>query len=348
MGADVDAACGAGYGERSPERVNRRNGYRERDWDTRVGYDRARRPQAPGGLVLPGLAAASRADGRRRPSWRWSPTRTWPASPPGASRTSCSTLGIEGSRRARSPSSRRARRDRRGLPQPAPRRGALPVRLAGRAGREVPGGRAYRERLRRAPSASTTTATASRSASTSSPPRTAPAGWRSCAAWSLVASRASSWSISDAHPGLVDAIAADPARRRLAAVPDALHPQPADPRPKSRPAVVATLVRTIFAQPDADSVSDQHARSSSSSRSASRRPATLLAEARRGAPRLHVVPEGALAPDLVEQPAGAAQQGDPPPHRRRRHLPEPRRRSSASSAPCSPSTTTSGPSSAAT
>src|SRR5439155_13886100 len=27
----------ADYGERSPERVNRRNGYRERDWDTRVG-----------------------------------------------------------------------------------------------------------------------------------------------------------------------------------------------------------------------------------------------------------------------------------------------------------------------
>jgi transposase-like protein len=37
MSADADAVCGAGYGERSPERVNRRNGYRERDWDTRVG-----------------------------------------------------------------------------------------------------------------------------------------------------------------------------------------------------------------------------------------------------------------------------------------------------------------------
>jgi len=28
MGADADALCGADYGERSPERVNRRNGYR--------------------------------------------------------------------------------------------------------------------------------------------------------------------------------------------------------------------------------------------------------------------------------------------------------------------------------
>jgi len=37
MGAEVDAICGADYGERSPERVNRRNGYRERPWDTRAG-----------------------------------------------------------------------------------------------------------------------------------------------------------------------------------------------------------------------------------------------------------------------------------------------------------------------
>ena len=41
--------------------------------------------------------------------------------------------------------------------------------------------------------------------------------------------------------------------------------------------------------------------------------------------RLHRVPQGDLAPDLVEQPAGTAQPGDPPPHRRRRHLPRPRR-----------------------
>lgn len=27
MGAEVDVLCEAGYGERSPERVNRRNGY---------------------------------------------------------------------------------------------------------------------------------------------------------------------------------------------------------------------------------------------------------------------------------------------------------------------------------
>ena len=36
MGAEADALCGAAYGERSGERVNRRNGYRERELDTRV------------------------------------------------------------------------------------------------------------------------------------------------------------------------------------------------------------------------------------------------------------------------------------------------------------------------
>jgi transposase-like protein len=37
MSAQADQVCGAGYGERSAERVNRRNGYRSREWDTRVG-----------------------------------------------------------------------------------------------------------------------------------------------------------------------------------------------------------------------------------------------------------------------------------------------------------------------
>ena len=37
MSAEADVVCGAGYGEVSPERVNRRNGYRSRRWDTRVG-----------------------------------------------------------------------------------------------------------------------------------------------------------------------------------------------------------------------------------------------------------------------------------------------------------------------
>jgi putative transposase len=37
MGAEADALCGASYGERSPDRVNTRNGYRSRRFDARVG-----------------------------------------------------------------------------------------------------------------------------------------------------------------------------------------------------------------------------------------------------------------------------------------------------------------------
>jgi putative transposase len=37
MDADVEVACNAGYGEVTPDRVNSRNGYRRREWDTRAG-----------------------------------------------------------------------------------------------------------------------------------------------------------------------------------------------------------------------------------------------------------------------------------------------------------------------
>ncbi|CAN5762892.1 hypothetical protein BH09ACT7_BH09ACT7_60750 [soil metagenome] len=38
MGAEADALCGAGYGERSTERTNSRNGYRHRQFDTRAAH----------------------------------------------------------------------------------------------------------------------------------------------------------------------------------------------------------------------------------------------------------------------------------------------------------------------
>ncbi len=37
MGAEADALCGADYGRRSAERTNQRNGYRQREFDTRAG-----------------------------------------------------------------------------------------------------------------------------------------------------------------------------------------------------------------------------------------------------------------------------------------------------------------------
>jgi putative transposase len=53
MGAEVDALCGAGYGIPSSDRVNSRNGYRHRDFDTRVGTIDVAIPKVRSGTYFP-------------------------------------------------------------------------------------------------------------------------------------------------------------------------------------------------------------------------------------------------------------------------------------------------------
>lgn len=53
MSADVDAVCNAAYGEKSSERVNKRNGYRERRWDTRAGTIDLAIPKLRSGSYFP-------------------------------------------------------------------------------------------------------------------------------------------------------------------------------------------------------------------------------------------------------------------------------------------------------
>ena len=53
MGAEADSLCGAAWGERSDERVNSRNGYRERDFDTRVGTMDLKVPKLRAGSYFP-------------------------------------------------------------------------------------------------------------------------------------------------------------------------------------------------------------------------------------------------------------------------------------------------------
>jgi putative transposase len=53
MSAEADALCGAGYRERSEQRVNSRNGYRLRDWDTRVGSVELAIPKLRSGSYFP-------------------------------------------------------------------------------------------------------------------------------------------------------------------------------------------------------------------------------------------------------------------------------------------------------
>jgi transposase-like protein len=61
MGAEAQALCGAEFGERSSERSNSRNGYREREWDTRAG-------------TLP-LAIPKLRQGSYFPNWLLEPRR---------------------------------------------------------------------------------------------------------------------------------------------------------------------------------------------------------------------------------------------------------------------------------
>jgi putative transposase len=101
MSAEADAVCGAPYGERSPARVNIRNGYRERAWDTRAGTIE---------LAIPKLR-----HGSYFPDWLLEPRRRaeqafisviadayLAASRPGGWRSSFSSSGWSGCRRARS------------------------------------------------------------------------------------------------------------------------------------------------------------------------------------------------------------------------------------------------------
>ncbi|PIB73081.1 IS256-like element IS1407 family transposase, partial [Mycobacterium celatum] len=53
MSAEADALCGAGYGERSEARTNRRNGYRPRDFDTRAGTIEMAIPKLRSGSYFP-------------------------------------------------------------------------------------------------------------------------------------------------------------------------------------------------------------------------------------------------------------------------------------------------------
>jgi putative transposase len=53
MEAEVAAKIGAGLGERSPERTTHRNGYRPREWDTRVGSIELAIPKLRQGSYFP-------------------------------------------------------------------------------------------------------------------------------------------------------------------------------------------------------------------------------------------------------------------------------------------------------
>ncbi len=55
MELDTEALCGAGHGECSPGRRNQRNGFRDRDWETRAGTVELRIPKSRKASYVPGF-----------------------------------------------------------------------------------------------------------------------------------------------------------------------------------------------------------------------------------------------------------------------------------------------------
>src|ERR1035438_2229059 len=55
MELESESLCGAGHGERSDARRNHRNGYRDRDWETRAGTVELRIPKLRRGSYFPGF-----------------------------------------------------------------------------------------------------------------------------------------------------------------------------------------------------------------------------------------------------------------------------------------------------
>ena len=64
MDAEVSSRIGAEYGERCPERVTQRNGYRSRAWDTRVGTMDLHIPKLREGSYFPSLLEPRRRSER--------------------------------------------------------------------------------------------------------------------------------------------------------------------------------------------------------------------------------------------------------------------------------------------
>ncbi len=193
MSADADAVCGAAYGEVSAARVNRRNGYRHRDWDTRVGSIELAVPKLRKGSYFPSWLLEPRRRAEQAlvqvvadcylagVSTRRVDKLVQQLGLDGISKSQVSQLAKSSTR----PSTRGA--TALSTPAPTPIFGSTRcLRRCARAGGWSTSGSCT-------PWASTARATARPSASTSSPARMGRAGPRFCAGWSPVACRGCSW-----------------------------------------------------------------------------------------------------------------------------------------------------------
>ena len=68
MEMDVEALCQAAYGERSEERINSRNGYRDRAYETRAGKVDLKIPKLRSGSYFPGFLEPRRTAEKALPA----------------------------------------------------------------------------------------------------------------------------------------------------------------------------------------------------------------------------------------------------------------------------------------
>ena len=146
MELDVEGRCGAGYDEKTPERLNSRNGYRDRTWDTRAGSVELKIPKLRQGSYFPEFLEP------RRTAEKALTAVIQEAYIQGISTRSVDdlvkALGMSGVSKSQVVAPvRRARRARRRLPEP-PDRGRLAVPVDRRHLRQDARGRAHRERGR--------------------------------------------------------------------------------------------------------------------------------------------------------------------------------------------------------
>ena len=328
LSAEADAVCGAEYGQASPERLAQRNGYRHRDLDLRTGTIDVAIPKLRSGSYFPDWLLERR---KRAESALISVVAT------------CYLLGVSTRRMdklvqslgitslSKSQVSRMAADldeqvtafRTRSLAESGPFTFVaadaltMKVRENGRVvnavvlvatginvdgHREVLGhqGRHLGDRCR---------------PGTGSSPTSSPAVCPGCC-----------WSPPTPTAGLVEAIAANLPGTTWQRCRTHYAANLMSVCPKSSWGWVKALLHSVYDQPDADAVHAQYDRILDAL--TDKLPAVadhLDARPRRRA-RVHPLPEGDLASDLVQQPPGAAEPGDPPPHRRGRDLPRPRRR----------------------
>ena len=145
MDADVEVRCNAGYGEVTPDRVNSRNGYRRREWDTRAGTIELAIPKLRAGSYFPSFLEHRRRAERALASVVATSLPAGGLDPAGGEARRLPRRGgpvqVAGQRDGRG-----AGRAGGGLPVPAAGRRAVHLRVDRRADPEGPRGRPHGER----------------------------------------------------------------------------------------------------------------------------------------------------------------------------------------------------------